>query len=158
MSSTKHKNPGARVPRWKKDPSAIYRVMNKIQPFTAGELIALETPLMLSWEKLRTGSGASEDFHNLAAAVNLALVRSEAIDPECVAVCQLAQAALMRMIERHHRMGVWGVDGLGLQEIPPALDLFKQVIELGTPIQMAKAMDEVLVRMRRGDVYDGRAR
>ena len=85
---------------------------------------------------------------------NTALVRSESIDDLCVHTCQLAQAALMRCIERHHRLGVWGFDALALQTIPAAIDLHESILELSRPTQMQDAMRETLLRMRRGDIYD----
>ena len=42
-----------------------------------------------------------------------------------------------------------------LQDIPPALDLHEQLLELGTPLQMANAMKEALARMNSGHVFRG---
>jgi len=140
--------------RYQADPASIYRLMNKIQPFSTGELLRLNMPVRMSYESLRCGRGVDDDFHTLAAAINTALVRSESIDDLCVHTCQLAQAALMRCIERHHRLGVWGFDALALQTIPAAIDLHESILELSRPTQMQDAMRETLLRMRRGDIYD----
>lgn len=124
------------------------------QPFSQEACTDINLPVRIAYESLRTGQGHEADFHTLAAAINVALVRGDAV-PECVRVCQEAQAALMRMMERHHRLGVWGMDGMALQEIPPAIDLYEQIVETSTPQQLMEAMRETVRRMRRGDVYEG---
>ena len=139
--------------RYQTDPSSLYRLMNKIQPFTTDELLRLNMPVRMAYECIRSGTGADDDFHTLAAAINTALVRSETIDEFCVQTCQLAQDALMRCIERHHRLGVWGFDALALQHIPAAIELHESILELSTPVQMQDAMHEVMKRYRAGNVY-----
>jgi hypothetical protein len=139
--------------RWQADPSAFYRLMNKLQPFKADELAMLNVHVRLAFERIRIGNGQDEHFHTLATAINVAMIRSETIDPLCLQTCQLAQASLMRCIDRHYRLGVWGFDGLALQDIPPAIDLHEQILALSTPLQMQDAMAETLVRMQRGDIY-----
>jgi hypothetical protein len=132
------------------DPSAIYRLMNRFQAFTPVELVTLQTPVRVAFESLRTGRGEEADFHTLAAVVNVALIRSESIDQLCVETCQRAQDALMAVLSRSKRLGKWGLDAAGLQDIPPAMDLHEQLLELSTPHQMQQAMQETLRRMRTG--------
>lgn len=135
------------------DARSLPRLMARLEPFTPSELLALQTPVRVAFEALRTGSGTEPDFHTLAAAVNTALIRSEAIDPLCVETCQRAQAALLGMLGRFNRVGKWGVDHHALQDIPPALDLHEQLLELSTPLQMMTAMRETLARMQQGHVF-----
>ncbi len=139
------------------DPSAIYRVMNRLQPFTDDELRTLALPVRVAFESLRAGRGTEGDFHTLAAAINTALMRSESIDPLCEQTCITAQAALMRVLDRHQRTGLWGLDGLALQDIPLAIDLHEQLLQLSTPLQMQQAMQETLRRMQAGQVLGARA-
>jgi hypothetical protein len=139
------------------DARSLPRLIARLEPFTSAELLALQTPVRVAFESLRTGSGTEPDFHTLAAAVNTSLIRSEAIDPLCVETCQRAQAALLGMLGRFKRLGAWGVDHHALQDIPPALDLHEQLLELSTPLQMANAMQETLQRMNDGHVYRGAA-
>ena len=135
------------------NPHALQQAVNRVAPFTPAELLALQTPVRVAFEALRTGHGTEPDFHTLAAAVNTALIRSEAIDPLCVETCQRAQAALLGMLGRFNRCGKWGVDHHALQDIPPALDLHEQLLELSTPLQMMTAMRETLARMQQGHVF-----
>ena len=132
------------------DPSAIYRLMNRLQLFTPVELVKLQTPVRIAFESLRSGKGEETDFHTLAAAVNVSLIRSESIDQLCVETCQRAQDALMSVLARSKRINKWGLDAAGLQDIPPAMDLHEQLLELSTPHQMQQAMRETLRRMEAG--------
>ena len=133
----------------------LHHTMNRFMPFTTAELLALQIPVRSAFESLRTGHGTEPDFHTLAAAVNTALIRSESIDPLCVETCQRAQAALIGVLARFKRCGAWGVDHHALQDIPPALDLHEQLLELSSPLQMANAMKETLARMNSGHVFRG---
>ncbi len=105
---TKHRNASHAKRRYQADPSAIYRVFNKVQMFTRDELLRLNMPVRIAFESLRTGHGEDGDFHTLAAAINCALIRSEEIDPLCVETCKLAQDGLFRAIMRHNNTGRWG--------------------------------------------------
>ncbi|MGH6627615.1 MAG: hypothetical protein ACRECD_13940 [Burkholderiaceae bacterium] len=150
---TAHRQASQAKRRWQADPSALSRVMNRLQPFSAPELVQLQTPVRVAFESLRSGRGEEDDFHTLAAVVNVALIRSEAIDPLCVETCERAQQALLRVLERRRRSGLWGFDGPALQDIPPAIELHEQLLALSTPLQMQRAMNETLRRMSAGQVH-----
>lgn len=129
------------------------RLLNGLRPFSASEIVNVQTPARMALQSLRDGSGIEEDFHTVAAAVNIALVRSEAIDAECVEHCQTAQAALMRVLDRKASTGRWGLDGPARDEIHLALDLYEQILALSTPAKMAEAMLTVASRMDEGHVF-----
>ena len=132
------------------DPMAIYRTMGKIQPFTADELVQLKIPPRVAFESLRRGHGTEFDFHTLAGVANNTLICAESIHPDCVAVAQKAQDALMRVLERANRLGKWGLDSAGLKDLPPVLEMHEQLLERYTPIQMQNAMRETIRRMQKG--------
>jgi hypothetical protein len=132
------------------DPLALCRGMGNNVPFTPEELAELKTPPRVAFESLRRGHGSEYDFHTLAAVANNTLVCAESIHPDCVEVAKAAQDALMRILDRQHRLGKWGLDSQALQEIPPALDLHEQLLELYTPLQMQQAMAETIRRMKAG--------
>ena len=148
---TTHRKASRHKRRWQADPSAIYRVFNRIQPFTDDELAKLQTPVRLAYERMRTGGAQDDDFNDLACAMNVCMVRGEDIDPLCVETAQRAQDALMRTHARHAATGRWGFDGPALQDIPVAIDLYEQMLALSTPEQMHTAMRETLTRMKRGE-------
>lgn len=90
------------------DPSSIYRVMNRIQPFTRDEQLELSMPPRVAFESMRSGRGTEFDFHTLAAVANCALVCGEKIGKPCVDAAKLAQESLVMMLDRHVRLGKWG--------------------------------------------------
>lgn len=140
----------ARRPRYPADPLAIFKAFNKVELFKTSELTQLSLPVRVAFDCLRTGEGKEVHFHTLAAAVNVALIRSESVDQLCVETCQRAQHALMAVLARSQRLGKWGLDAAGLQDIPPAIDLHEQLLELSTPLQMQKAFNETIRRMNAG--------
>lgn len=146
--NTAHRQQAHAKRRYEADPLAVLKCLNKIQPFNAAELMRLELPIRMSFEALKNCSGSESDFHDLAAAINTTLVRSEAVDPLCEQTAIAARDALMRCWHRHERTGVWGFDGPALAEIDAGLDLHEQLIRNSTPLQMADALREVIRRGR----------
>jgi len=140
-----------RTGRWQADARAHWRTIARVQPFTPEEILRLTIPGRVAFEALRSGSGTEGDWHTLAALANVAMVAGERIDQRCVDCAQAAQAALMRALDRGHRLGRWLLDGQGLQDIPAVLDLYDQLVELCTPIQMHAAYLEVLRRAEGGE-------
>ena len=126
------------------DPASIYKLMNKLQPFTPAELVALELPIRVSFEALRTGHGTERDWSDLAAAINVTIIRSRAIDPLCEQTANAASDALVRMWHRAQSTGRWGFDGPGISDVELGIDLHEQLCRLSTPAQMLDAMRQVL--------------
>jgi hypothetical protein len=78
------------------------------------------------------------------------MVCAEKIDPLVRETAIRARDALVRAKERRVRTGKWGFDGPALMDIPPCLDLHEDLVANQTPLQMQKAMTEVLRRMDAG--------
>ena len=135
-----------RHPKRHCDPQAAFRLINKLEPFSADELMRLELPIRMSFQALKTGKGCEQDFHDIAAAINATMVRSESVDPLCEQTAIAARDAHMRCWHRHQRTGVWGFDGPALLEVEAGIDLHEQLIRLSTPLQMLEAMREVVRR------------
>ena len=55
--------------RWPADPMAFQKVLNKLEPFNADELVRLELPIRMSFESLKSGKGTESDFHDIDAAM-----------------------------------------------------------------------------------------
>ena len=138
--------------RYNADPMAMFKCINKIEPFRPDELLRLELPIRLSFEALRTGQGTESDFADLCAAINTTMVRSEAIDPLCEQTAIAARDALMRCWRRHEATGRWGFDGPALLEVEAGIALHEQLIRLSTPLQMIEALREVQRRGIRNEV------
>jgi hypothetical protein len=138
--------------RYAADPMAMFKVMNKVKPFDSTEQMRLNLPVRVAYESLRSGKGEEGDFHTLAAAVNVAMVCAEKIDPLVEETAILARDALVRCWHRYQKTGRWGFDGPALVDIPAAIDLHEQLVANQTPLQMQKAMVEVIRRMDAGEV------
>lgn len=133
------------------DPSSMRRLLNGVQPFTPGEVAELQLPPRVALESMRTGRGSEMDFSTLACVANNTLVCAETIHPDCVEVAKVGQDALMTVLDRHNRLGKWGLDAQALQDLLAVLDLHDQLLTLYTPLQMQNAMKETMRRMAAGD-------
>jgi hypothetical protein len=132
--------------RWHKDYGVFHRIIGLLEPFTSEELMRLELPIRMSFEALKNGNGQESDFHDIDAAINCTIVRSEDVAPMCEHTAIAARDALMRAWDRHQATGKWGFDGPGLREVEAGIDLHEQLIRLSTPGQMVNAMREVIKR------------
>lgn len=141
--------------RYQADPTAIFRVLGRVQGFTPDEQTQLKLPVMLALDSISHGKGGDEDFHTLAAAVNISMICAERIDPLVEKTCTDARDALMRVHERHKAHGVWGFDGPGYLAIKDAADVYCQLTSLLTGGQLKEAMAECLQRMADGQVMGG---
>lgn len=149
---TSHRKASKAKRQFKADPSSIYKVMGRVQPFTTPERDELLNPVKAAFERMKTGKAEREDFDTLGAMSNICLIRSEDIDPLCVVATQRCQDALMRCLRRFESTGRWGFDGLGIQDVEIVIDFYAQLIELSTPQQMKEAMLIVLDRTKQGEV------
>ena len=144
--NTAHRTQSQGKRKYTADPTAMMRVINKITPFTADELLMLELPIRMSFEALRTGRGTESDFHDLCAIINTAMVRSEAVSPLCEMTAIAARDALIRSWHRFNRTGRLGFDGPALLEVDAGISLYEQLVRNSTPVQMIQALREVMAR------------
>ena len=147
---TKHRTAARAKQRWHADPMAFARVLGKVMSFSHEEIVRLETPVRLAFERIKAGTAPDDDFDTLSAAINVAMVRSERIDPHCLQSCQLAQDALMRTYRFFQKTGKWCFDGPALFDVPPAIDIYSELLRLCTPLEMQGAMTETIKRMNAG--------
>ena len=144
--NTAHRTASHGKHRYHADPMTMFKTINKIEPFTAAELLRLELPVRLSFEALRTGQGTESDFHDLCAIINTAMVRSEAVSPLCEMTAIAARDALIRSWHRFNRTGRLGFDGPALLEVDAGISLYEQLVRNSTPVQMIEALREVMAR------------
>lgn len=138
--------------RYVADPMAMFRVFGRVETFTPAEQAALNLPVRIAFESLRTGKADESDFHTLAAAVNISMVCAEKIDPLVEQSCIGGRDALMRVHKRHAETGLWGLDGPAFAEIEQALEIYEQLVSLLTGGQLKEAMTICVQRMRDGHV------
>ena len=84
--------------------------------------------------------------------MNAALVLSEAVGQEAVDVIAAAQQALVAMQQRYRRQGRFGADAQALANVPPALDLYAELLSFSNPMQLVNALCESRQRIANGDV------
>lgn len=140
--------------RYQADPSAIYRVLGRVQTFTPAEQVQLNLPVLVALDSIANGRGEESDFHTLAAAVKVAMVCAEKIDPLVEKTCTDARDALMRMHTRQMKHRTWGFDGPGYTAVKDAVDVYQQLTALLTGGQLKEAMQECVRRMESGEVME----
>jgi hypothetical protein len=139
-----------RAPRHQADPLAIFRVLGRAAPFTEAEQVQLNLPVRLAYDAMLKGLAVEGDFHTLAAAINIAMVCSESIDPLVEQSCIAGLDAMQRLYERHQRTGSWGFDGPAIHEVEQSVEIYEQLTALLTGGQLKSAMQTCIQRMRDG--------
>lgn len=143
---TTHRTASHAKRRYRADPSSIYRVMSRLQPFTPDELLKLELPIRMAFEAIKTGRGTLQDISEIDAAINATMVRAEKLDPLCRQTAMVSRDALLRCLHRYNATGRVGFDGPAIAEVELGIDLYEQLLRLSTPLQIADALREVLRR------------
>lgn len=149
-----HRSASQAKRRYQADPHAIFRVLGRVQPFTPDEQAQLNLPVFLALDSIAHGKGTEADFHTIAAAVNVAMVCAEKIDPLVEKTCTDARDALMRVYSRQMKHGTWAFDGPGYLAVKEAADVYQQLTSLLTGGQLKDAMQECVSRMEAGEVME----
>jgi hypothetical protein len=102
---------------------------------------------------LRGGGTHYDLFDRIAVTMNVGLVRSEQIGAEGVALFKEAQAALMDAARIRQTHGKYGFTGPHLEVLREAVELYTDILRASSPRQMHLAQEEVIKRIRDGDVY-----
>lgn len=138
--------------RWPANPLAHLSTISKLRPFDEEEAARLSMEGRMAWHHLTHGGGTEAHFDTLAIHMNGALVLSEPVGQAAVDIIISAQQALVNMQQRYHRQGRFGANANELAEVPPALDLYDQLLSLSNPLQLVKAFCEARQRIADGDV------
>jgi riboflavin biosynthesis pyrimidine reductase len=143
------------------DNNAIYRLLAKVTPFDDSEVTRLSIPAWQEWRMLKTGQGNQRSVQLLAEVFNACLVSAENVkgDPDelCIEMVKRGQAALQIIIDRHQRLGSWGVCYQTLEHIPPVIEFHDQLLERCTPAQLQAALEEANRRSSQGHVLEAAA-
>ena len=126
------------------------RVFARIQPYTHAEQAHLAIPAYNSLDRITSGKGDTSDIDTIGEVVNISLVLSETIHPECVNVCLDAALAAINAKERWKKMNRIGFDGPGLEAVRVVLDMYDQYLQKITPLQHQRAIDKVNERIANG--------
>ena len=107
----------------------------------------ISNAVRIAFERLKSGHGTADDFNRLGAALNVALIRAEDIDP-LAEETMLAGIAGMNncdaIWQRHHRYGFTGPDLIAVSD---AVNLYEDILRISKPLLMEKAAQEAARRM-----------
>ena len=149
---TVHRKASHAKRRYTADPTAIYRVIGRVEPFTVAEQAALNLPVRLAFDAFIKRTAVEDDFDTLVGAINISMICAEKIDPLVEQSCIAGRDAVARVHERFLRTGQWGLDGPALTEIEQTVDIYEQLTSLLTGGQLKAAMTECTDRMAKGQV------
>lgn len=134
------------------DPSAHWNAIINSQPTRPAEVSRIMVMVRLAYEKLKAGHGGDHDYDRLGAAMNVGMIRAEAIDPSLVEMFTAAGRAMLEAERIRRRHGHFGFHGEDLLAVNAGLELYEQILSLSSPNQMHAAAEEAVSRIRRGEV------
>ncbi len=141
------------VRKYAKDCSAIYRVMAKNQPLTVDEQAEVTNPIFVAYDKMSKGTATAIDFNYLGECANVCMIQAEKMnEPSLVETVALAMQAVLKIKERHERLGKWGLCYFSMLHIPPVIEMYEQIVQLLTPKQTIDLLRETQNRIRKNQV------
>jgi hypothetical protein len=123
------------------------------RPMPASEVTRIMVKVHDAFARLRSGETDPDLFDRLAVVLNVGLIRCESIGQVGVDVFKAAQAALMEADDIYSRHGRYGFTGQGLDAMKEAVALYEEILAASSPLQMAKAQNEVMRRIKDGEVH-----
>jgi hypothetical protein len=136
------------------DPAAGFRAVAMNHGIDSTQQADLGVALRVSLELLRTGKAAEQEFHTLAACINVSLVLAErGIGEDHMQIVKLAQDGLLRLLMRGKQTGRWLLDGPAYAAIRDGVELHEGQLAAVSRREAADAMREVMRRIDRGDVF-----
>lgn len=129
------------------EPSSVLRPILMCRQFNDEEASILAVEVRMAWQRLTHGDGTQDDFDLLDNSSNVALIRAEGIDALAVEVVLRAQTAIIAMKQRYERIGKFGADAAALQDVPPMLDFYCDLLSFSSPQIMTDALMESVQRM-----------
>ncbi len=136
------------------DPTAGLHAITMLHRLDTTQQTDLGVALRVSLEAIRTGRATEQEFHTLAACINVSLVLCErGVAADYMPAVKLAQAGLLRLFKRGNSAGRWVFDGPGMHDVMHGIDLHEAQLATVTRKEAADAMREVIRRIDRGDVF-----
>jgi len=93
-------------------------------------------PFALPGVPCAPGTANANDIATLADVIAICIVASERMDALVQETCESARVALAEVADRYTRVKRWGVDAKSLQDIPPIVDLYEELLRNATGGQM----------------------
>jgi hypothetical protein len=123
------------------------------QPFPPSELTRILIKVNDAFGELKNGTTSDEMFDRMAAVLNVGMVRCEVIGQGGVEVFKAAQQALMSCDDLKSRHGKYGFTGPGITAMQDAIALYSEILKASTPLQMERAQQECIRRIRAGQIH-----
>lgn len=143
---TAHRN-ASRAKRYQANPYTWLETLAANSEPDPAHAMQITNMVRTSFELLKSGHGTAKDFNRLGAALNVALIRAEAIDPlaeQTIAGGMEAMRNCDRIWQKHGRYGFTGPDLIALAD---AVNLYEEILRITKPILMEQAAHEVARRM-----------
>lgn len=115
------------------------RLLDSARPFDAGDTTDQHLKTRAAFERLKTGTGDTDDFDRVSMAINVAKVRALDIDAGLADSLECAQTAMTAMRARHGCTGRLGFDGPDLVAVTEAMDAHEAIADASSPLQMRLA-------------------
>lgn len=136
----------------KVDRFAGINLLNRARPYKEGEMAHEHLKMQAAFERLRTGAGDEDDFDRVSMLLNVGMIRAESISQDIVLIMKDGQHALNRMKARYLKVGSLAFDGPGIEAVDYALETYQSIMDMSSPLQMIKAIQEAYKRISAGDL------
>jgi hypothetical protein len=93
-------------------------------------------PVRISWDALRNGTADANDIETLTDVIAICIVATQHMDDLVQETVESARDAMVSVADRYSRVNRWGVDARALQDIPPIVDLYEELLRNATGGQM----------------------
>lgn len=147
---TAHRKASHAKRRWQADPTTAFKLLDMVRQPEPGELGTEHIKARCAFERLRDGTGDTNDFDLVGQLLNAAMICAEQVDALLVDTVQRGQDAMVRMQNRYKRGLRFGFDAHGLRDVPAALDVWEALADNTTKLQRAQAIRESFRRIRNG--------
>lgn len=120
--------------------------------YTSDDMRAIMMKVASAFMALRDGSNKPADFNTLATAMNIGVVRAEALCQQDVEVFQAAQRALVDADTIYGSLRAYIFTPAALVDLAKGVQGYSELLKMSTPAQMEKAGNEVERRLAVGQV------
>ena len=134
------------------DRFAGINLLNRARPYEEGEMAHEHLKTQAAFERLRTGAGDEDDFDRVSMLLNVGMIRAESISQDIVLIMQNGQHAMNRMKARYLKVAAMAFDGPGIEAVDYALETYQTIMDMSSPLQMIKAIQEAYKRISAGDL------
>lgn len=131
------------------DPIAGLQLLDNARPFDPGDTTEQHIKTRMCWQRLQDGTADTDDFDRVAVSVNLGHIRAAQIDERLLPDFDAAHDAALAIKGRYERWRKWQVLPHEASAITQALDLYEQITDASSPLQMVQATKAMAAVIRK---------